>query len=552
MGMEVLEYSYQNLMKTISTLNPMYDIVRIVDPEECRTLQFDTDGKVHTGNECFNVWESSHRCSNCSSLKACRTSQKYQKYEIYQNQKYDVRSVPILVDLAGNTKISCVMELITANEIKDSDRDLAIKQNENEDYLLMHDELTGLFNYDGFIRAARAKIAAKKNSKCVIGILDIRNFSLLNTQFGRQKGNEILTEISKVMTAYQKEGYIAGRIYADRFAFCIEEEQFKPQNLLNDLDALNNHIDTGIYRLVFHIGANLVEDSGVPMAVLIDSALIALRGTHDQGSNNCTWYDDGMLAQIIHEQKVISAFEQNLEAGNFHIFLQPQVNEEGKLKGAEVLARWIMPDGAVLPPAAFIDVLEKSDLITKLDRYIWEQAVIQLRDWHGSERDALYLSINVSPKDFYYLDIPDEMIRLCRKYEVSPAKLHVEITETAIEEQTEVLADVISRLHQNGFLVEIDDFGKGSSSLRLLKDVDADVIKIDRDFLMETENHTKSKAILTAVIDLAQKLAMEVITEGVETEKQVQSLSKMGCHKFQGFYFSKPISVKDFEDKYHN
>lgn len=198
-------------------------------------------------------------------------------------------------------------------------------------------------------------------------------------------------------------------------------------------------------------------------------------------------------------------------------------------------------------PGDFVETLEYAGLIQKLDLYIWEQAVRQLSLWRGTDKARLTISVNMSAKDFYSLDVYEALNGLCEKYGVDCGQLRLEITETALLVEPEKSDAVVSKLRARGFLVEIDDFGKGYSSLSLLKDIHADVLKIDMSFLREIRDRQRSRTILESVINMAGQLGMDVVTEGVETETQLAALTSMGCRHFQGFYFSRPVPVEAFE-----
>ena len=240
-------------------------------------------------------------------------------------------------------------------------------------------------------------------------------------------------------------------------------------------------------------------------------------------------------------------FERALNNGEFHIFLQPQVRSDGTITGGEALVRWIQADGTILMPGEFLDVLSRSELLSHLDKHIWEKAIKLLADWKGSVFENLYLSVNVDPTDFYYIDVPKVLGKLCKKYDVSPEKLHVEITETALINAVENQNRIVEKLQNEGFIAAIDDFGKGYSSLSMLKDINANVLKIDMGFLQGDQNNSRSEVILQSIISMAKQLNMDIITEGVETKEQANRLIQLGCNHFQGFYYSRPIPVSDFE-----
>ena len=217
--------------------------------------------------------------------------------------------------------------------------------------------------------------------------------------------------------------------------------------------------------------------------------------------------------------------------------------------GTEV--EWQHPDKGLLAPGVFIDVLEKTGFVYRLDRYMWDKAVKQLAEWKKRGINDYHISVNISTKDFYLIDVYETFVGLVEKYDIDPKLLKLEITETALMSDFNKNMVIIKRLQKYGFDIEIDDFGSGYSSLNMLKDISADVLKIDMGFLRASENEVKGQDILESIIGLANKLGMRVITEGVEKKTQVDMLYDMGCKMFQGYYFSKPIPVDEFEKKYN-
>ena len=250
------------------------------------------------------------------------------------------------------------------------------------------------------------------------------------------------------------------------------------------------------------------------------------------------------------EQTVLGSFDEALGSGQFRMYLQPLVRKDGSVVGAEALARWYRPDGSMIMPGDFIETLETAGLIHKLDMHMWELAVKQLSLWKGTEKQDLTISVNVSAKDFYSIDVARVMTELVEKYGVDSQMLRLEITETAFLGKPDKYENIVSELRQKGFLVEIDDFGKDNSTLSFLKDIKADVLKIDMSFLQEIKDSERNRIILQSVISMADSLGMDVITEGVETEEQFHELAKLGCNHFQGYYFCRPVPVDVFEMKY--
>lgn len=218
--------------------------------------------------------------------------------------------------------------------------------------------------------------------------------------------------------------------------------------------------------------------------------------------------------------------------------------------GAEALVRWSHPERGMINPGEFIGIFEKNGLIVELDQYVWEMACMQLQKWKEMGQDDMYLSVNISPRDFFFMDIHQRFTELVEKYEIDPGKLKLEITETAVMTDMEKQLRMIDRLREAGFVVEMDDFGSGYSSLNMLKNIRVDVIKIDMAFLGQSDDEVRARVILRTVVELSRQLEIPVITEGVETAEQVAFLKAIGCGMFQGYYFARPMEIEDFEQKY--
>ena len=199
-----------------------------------------------------------------------------------------------------------------------------------------------------------------------------------------------------------------------------------------------------------------------------------------------------------------------------------------------------------MSPGLFIPVLEKNSFITEVDRHIWRCACEILAGWKKEHND-LFISVNISPKDFYFIDIVSEITGLVKEYDIEPEKLRIEITETVMMNDVKEKFQLLEDLRQAGFIVEMDDFGSGYSSLNLLKDMPVDVLKIDMKFLGDTDGSQKAQTIIRNIIKLSDELHIASLTEGVETQQQYSQLSAMGCMMFQGYFFAKPMSKDDFE-----
>lgn len=546
--MATAEYSMADMKHFMGMMEGMYDIVRLIDPVECKELEFDENHVIHS-HPCYDVWSTDHRCKDCSSYRACMSGSRLEKTELFRGTVFHVQSNPVKLIQPDGSQYLCVLELITSTKATPGDREKLVEK-ERQEYapaLRLRDPLTGLYNREGFIKAVRDMLINGPRLPRVMIASDIIQFKLIQNLFGKEKGNKILLEISRIIRRYSSEEAVFGRITEDRFGLCITEALFVPEKIENGAEEVRKLLSGSEFRLEVRTGIYRITDAALSIPTMFDRAEMALEAIRDNTRERYAYFDDSMMEEILYRQKVIGEFDASLEAGEYHIFLQPQVTQDGAIQGAEALAR-LVKEGKVIVPARFIGILEDAGLIGKLDSYIWELAVRQLSKWEHTEFEKLYLSVNISALDFYYIDVYETVTSLVEKYNVPPEKLRLEITETALMSEPEKQLPLIQQLRECGFLVEIDDFGKGYSSLSMLKDIEADVLKIDMGFLSETENGERGEKILRSIIDMSRDLEMETITEGVETREQLSGLVDKGVEMFQGYYFAKPMSIEAFEE----
>ena len=215
--------------------------------------------------------------------------------------------------------------------------------------------------------------------------------------------------------------------------------------------------------------------------------------------------------------------------------------------GAEALVRWNHPVWGFLSPAEFIPLFEKNGFITRLDRFVWEKACAVLHDWDERGYYPMSVSVNVSRADIYNEDLADTLVKIIEKYDLDPSRLHLEITESAYTENPKQIIDTVTTLRELGFVIEMDDFGSGYSSLNMLNDMPIDILKLDMKFIRSEMAKPKSQGILQFIINLASWMNLSVVAEGVETKAQLLRLTEIGCDYVQGYYFAKPMPCQEFE-----
>ena len=414
------------------------------------------------------------------------------------------------------------------------------------------DKLTNLFNQDYFFEKVGHRLQFDRFTPYYLIVTDIVNFKLINDLHGKPFGDMILMRLAESIRQNAAPDDIYGRLYNDHFVMLVPKRHFDEEIYIESFKDCVKYMSDFSYTIVGHMGIYEVEDLSLPVSVMCDRAFLALRTIKNDYKAAVAYYDDTLRLEVLRMQMLMNELPLALKSGQIQMYLQPQVMYGDKIAGAEALVRWHHPSRGVIPPSEFIQVIEKINIISDVDRFVWECACEKLAEWKKAGRTDLTISVNISAKDFFTMDLYETFMGLIRKYDISPKNLNLEITETAIIFDLENQMKLLDRLRAAGFVIEMDDFGSGYSSLNMLKDISVDVLKIDMAFLQKSENEEKSRIILKKIIALAKELGMKVLTEGVETDSQIDFLSNAGCDLFQGFYFSRPIPVEDFEEKYFN
>lgn len=413
-----------------------------------------------------------------------------------------------------------------------------------------HDALTGLLTRDAFYSETEKILKSDPNSQYYMICTNIKNFKLVNDLFGSEKGDEFLKEFAKKLKNAQYKTILTGRITGDRFAILINKTEVDEVDALQKIKELEKFTVSLNYKLHIFVGIYKITDINENVSSMFDKAVLAIKNISENYSVNVAYYDNDMLSILKKNREVINAFNDALNNNHFKMYLQPQVRcSDEKVVGAEALVRWETEKGVIHSPASFIKILEDNGLIHELDKFIWEKAVQLLQKWQLLGIDH-HISVNVSTRDFYLIPLYETFTSLVTKYGIPPQKLKLEITETALVHDLKRHKQIITDLQKFGFTIEMDDFGSGYSSLTILKNISINILKIDMMFLSKTKHKERSKKILESVIKMAQKLGIKIIVEGVEDKEQAEFLRNLNCDFFQGYLYSKPITVANFESNY--
>ena len=410
------------------------------------------------------------------------------------------------------------------------------------------DSMTGLSNRNAFIQAGEKLLLDNRDEKYVLVIGDINGLGGVNDLYGNAGGDAVIKYVADVVRDYCAGRGICARLGGGSFGMLIvysdkNRERFAPAFSLNV-----EHL--GIeYPLTIKFGIYEITDHGITMNKAIMYATYAYRCAIDKSRNTYTFYTEKMAETMFKESEVTQKMRSAMDNGEFVLYLQPKYDHiTGKLAGAEVLSRWVKEDGSLVSPGIFIPVFEKNGFIDELDRYVWKSTFKLIDKWIDAGIEVVPVSVNISRISLTDQDVVDYIRELDEEFPKVKPYIQFEITESAYVGGEHNIFDKISKLREMGFLINMDDFGSGYSSLNTLKDAPIDVLKLDMGFLRGGKNVEKGNIIISSVVDMAKQLGLNMVAEGVETKDQADMLTNMGCNIIQGFYYARPMPVKDFEN----
>lgn len=416
------------------------------------------------------------------------------------------------------------------------------------------DSLTGLYYNWAFFKKADEKLKEIQSDTYSMVAVDIEHFRLFNKLYGRNKGDELLAYIAGCIKEIEiAHNGVAGYMGGDNFCILMPNRMELLQELQKNITAgAESWGKSAGFMPAF--GVYNISDPSVESIMMYDRATIALSHVTGVYVKRICHYDSSMVDQLEEELTILSEVETALKNDEFTFYAQPQCDIfSGKIVGAESLVRWNHGEKGMISPGVFIPVLEKNGYIADLDKHIWEKVCKWLRDWLDRGYIPVPISINVSRIDIFLIDVPTFLADLMKKYDLKPKYLKVEITESAYAENDDRIKKTVKQLQDAGFLVMMDDFGSGYSSLNMLKSVAVDVLKIDMRFLdIKEQENEKGLGILESVVNMSRQMGLPIIVEGVETQKQEDFLAGMGCRYTQGYYYYKPLPIPEFEQLLKN
>ncbi|HBG6436760.1 TPA: bifunctional diguanylate cyclase/phosphodiesterase [Clostridioides difficile] len=419
------------------------------------------------------------------------------------------------------------------------------------------DNLTKIKNQVAFENRAIEILHNASNKEYVLLNIDIDNFKYINDTHGYEYGDKVLIIVAAALSKTFNIKETCARIGSDNFVILAKYRD----SLLEDIremltNAIISELDMNVTQTISYcIEAYLVEIDNLgykSINSIMDKANIAHKVSKTRGISSTVWYNENLLKQLQMENSIYNYMYKAIENEEFHMYLQPKFQISSlNVVSAEALVRWFSPELGFLSPDEFIPLFEKSGFIIELDFYMLKKACSFVRKTFMKKNQYTYpIAVNFSRVTIYQNSFYQRFLDTVKEYEIPFKYIEIEVTESAFNEISQPVISILEELKKLGFLISMDDFGSGYSSLSLLCSLSINGLKLDKSLLKETFNREKVYSIIQCIIEMSHRIGMSVVCEGIETKKDLEFLNTVKCDVGQGFYFSKPIEEKEFFNKY--
>lgn len=417
-----------------------------------------------------------------------------------------------------------------------------------------YDTLTNTWNLNKFSESVEERLRKKTiDYHKVLITFDIKNFKYINSEYGYTYGNAVLISIAKILKAFVDEQECYARIENDSFALLlhyqsIEQLEMRISSLRQKIERACIHNDPAV-SVICLLGLYVIEDNKKTVFEMIDCANVARKSIKESQKSKFAFYNENIQRQNMREHVLSQIMHQALHREDFIIYYQPKINIHTNLCiGLEALTRWKLNKEELIQPNEFIPLFEKNGFIIELDNYVLDKACRQIRMWMDQGKTPLPIAVNISRIHLEDQNIVYQLVNICNRYRIPKHLIELEITESAFLEHEVKSIQVSRKLKKAGFILSMDDFGTGFSSLNLLSELPVDRLKLDRAFFLN-ESSEREKIVLSNIVKMAEQLNMQVISEGIETIQQVEFLEEIGCDIAQGFYYSRPYEINTIKER---
>lgn len=410
------------------------------------------------------------------------------------------------------------------------------------------DITTKIGNRDYFIKQTIELLDREKNAPYTLIGFSIANIETVNHMYGSSEGDRLLRYVAGRIKNHTIRGSIYALLQTNLFGILIKDHD---DSVIMDLvNSISNDIEncSDIFQVEVQFGIYRIEDRSERVSEMLSRMVLALQSVNKESKQNFAYFDEEMNRKYEENRKMCQEMEQALEDKKFVMYLQPMVDLHiYQIYSAEALVRWEHEEKGILSPYAFLPVFENTNLMLKLDYYMWEEACKTIRRWIDNKMDPLPLMVNISPIHLNDVSFITVLNNLISRYKLQNDMLVLELPERALTSGGEDVLKTVKALDEAGYILCIDNFGGMHSPVNLMRDLPFSMVKLDRRFLVDNSQNEEGQTILRYLIAMAKELDLTVVTEGVETLKQVNFLTEIGCDIAQGYYFSKPVSLRDFD-----
>lgn len=426
--------------------------------------------------------------------------------------------------------------------------------------ILYHDAVTGYRTFEWYRMEADRILEENNGKQYCVWYCDIKNFKYINDVYGYDEGNRILKYLADWLEDNIRKGEAFARMSADNFSVLLWYDDYREleerfYSMAREMTRYGQSVGNR-YKLELAVGVYQLDlnKEVLSMEEMMNRANMAQKSVKRQIGSRIAVYSEEMRNKVLSDMAMETEMRDAMEKGEFVLYLQPQINlksaENRDAMKAEVLVRWIRDGRMYALPGDFIELFERNGMIVELDFYIFKQACQYIRKMNSEYRTSICLSVNVSRVTMLQPGFVDRYCSIKELYHIERGEIELEFTENIAVENHSLFSSIIERLKENGFLCAMDDFGTGMSSLNVLKSLPIDVLKLDRLFFTPTGDENRGMTVIKSVFDMAQKLGITTVAEGIEHEDQVLTLKKLGCDYIQGYVYSRPITVEEFVERY--